>query len=156
MNIIENAEVDLFINDIKSSGVEYFSLGIVKGDQIFAIFSSPTWQKFYLENQCFDYDPVIKTAYVNYDMPVDWRSVTVLLKKEAFIMEARSELTGCQEGFSMIQKIDRETSAILAFGGTKDFSTVMNAYATYQSEVTRLAELLSSIYFPLKKKKKEK
>ena len=71
-------------------------------------------------------------------------------------MEARSELTGCQEGFSMIQKIDRETSAILAFGGTKDFSTVMEAYATYQSEVTRLAELLSSIYFPLKKKKKEK
>jgi hypothetical protein len=156
LNIIKNIEVDRFINDIKLSGVEYFSLGIIKGNQIFAIFSSPTWQKFYLENQCFDYDPVIKTAYVNYDMPVDWRSVTVLLKKEAFIMEARSELTGCQEGFSMIQKINRETSAILAFGGTKDFSTVMNAYATYQSEVTRLAELLSSIYFPPKKKKKEK
>ena len=139
---------------LKSNLYLYEKLKIT--DLIFAIFSSPTWQKFYLENQCFDYDPVIKTAYVNYDMPVDWRSVTVLLKKEAFIMEARSELTGCQEGFSMIQKIDRETSAILAFGGTKDFSTVMNAYATYQSEVTRLAELLSSIYFPLKKKKKEK
>jgi hypothetical protein len=38
----------------------------------------------------------------------------------------------------------------------KDFSTVMDAYATYQSEVIRLAELLSSIYFPPKKKKKEK
>ena len=128
-------------------------MGIVKGDQIFAIFSSPTWQKFYLENQCFDYDPVIKTAYVNYGMPVDWRSVTVLLKKEAFIMEARSDLTGCQEGFSMMKQIDEETSAILAFGGIKDFSTVMEAYATYQSEVIRLAELLSSFYFPPKEKR---
>lgn len=156
MNIIENIEVNRFINDIKLSGVEYFSLGIIKGNQIYAIFSSPTWQKFYLENQCFDYDPVIKTAYVNYDMPVDWRSVTVLLKKEAFIMEARGELTGCQEGFSMLKKIDEETSAILAFGGIKDFSTVMDAYATYESEVTRLIDVLCAIYFPLKKKKKEK
>jgi hypothetical protein len=71
-------------------------------------------------------------------------------------MKARSELTCCQEGFSMMKQIDEETSAILAFGGIKDFSTVMEAYATYQSEVTRLIDVLCAIYFPPKKKKKEK
>jgi hypothetical protein len=55
-----------------------FFLGIVKGDQIFAIFSSPTWQKFYLENQCFDFDPVVRAAYAQNGLPLDWASVSVL------------------------------------------------------------------------------
>lgn len=156
MNIIENAEVNRFINDIELSGVEYFSLGLVKENKIFAIFSSPTWQKFYLENQCFDFDPVVRAAYAHNGLPVDWSSVTVLFKKEAFVMQARSELTGYQEGFSLMKQIDEKTSAILAFGAEKNFSNVMEAYLKYHSEVTRLIDVLCAIYFPPKKKKKEK
>ena len=56
----------------------------------------------------------------------------------------------------MIQKIDEKTSAILAFGAEKNFSNVMEAYLKYHSEVTRLIDVLCAIYFPPKRKKKEK
>ena len=143
MNIIESTEADHFINEIKVAGINYFSLGIIKGDQIFAVFSSLEWQKFYIENQCFEFDPVVRAAYLNHDLPVDWRSVTVNQKKEAFIMQARRDLTGCQEGFSMLKKINNKGNAIIAFGAEKSFSTLLDVYATYQSQVLALIDVLN-------------
>jgi hypothetical protein len=143
MNIIENTEADRFINEIKVAGINYFSLGIIKGDQIFSVFSCPQWQKFYIENQCFEFDPVVRAAYLNHDLPVDWSSVTVSKKKEAFIMQARRELTGCQEGFSILKKINNKDHAIIAFGAEKSFSTLLEVYATYQSQISTLIDVLN-------------
>ena len=141
LNIVQNSESDRFLSEVKSSNINYFSLGIIIKDQIFAVFSSSRWQQFYLESQCFEFDPIIKSAYSNYDIPIDWRSLSLHQKKDSYIMQSRKEITGCQEGFSLVTKIDQESSAILAFGAEKDFSGLLCDYIKYQPYVLNLIKI---------------
>jgi hypothetical protein len=76
----------------------------------------------------------------NYDIPIDWRSVPMNQKKGSFIMRTRKELTGCQEGFSLVKTIDEECSAILAFGSHKSFTGLVDDYLMYQDHVSDLIE----------------
>lgn len=53
-------------------------------------------------------------------------------------METRKELTGCPEGFSLVQKINDDSSAILAFGTCASFSGLVENYSRYKEEVSTL------------------
>jgi hypothetical protein len=141
LTIVQNSEVDHFISEIKSTGIDYFSLGIIKKNQVIAVFSSYQWQRFYLESQCFEFDPLVKSAQSNSNVPIDWHSVPINRKKDSFIMRTRKELTGCQEGFSLVKKIDEESSTILAFGSHKSFPGLVHDYLKYQTQVSDLIEI---------------
>ena len=140
LNIVQSSEVDRFIKEIQTSTIDYFSLGVIKKNQVFAVFSSTRWQDFYLESQCFEFDPIVKSAHSNNDIPVDWHSLSMHRKKDCFIMQSRKSLTGCQEGFSLVTKIDQDSSAILAFGAEKDYSGLLRDYIKYQPYVSSLIE----------------
>lgn len=148
MNIIKSAEVDRFINEMNSSGIDYFSLGIIKGDSAFVVFSCPQWQQFYLESECLEFDPLVRAALANVGIPIDWHSVAVTRKKHSLIMQKRQELTGCAEGFSIVKKISPsadtsdDTFALLAFGSRGSFSELAAAYLKHQDRLLKLVEMI--------------
>lgn len=129
----------MFVKKIESTHIHYFSLGIISKRGIAAAISSNKWQDFYLESQCFHFDPIVKCASVN-DVLLDWRSIPLNTKKDSFIMETRKELTECSQGFSFIQKTTSEESAILAFGTRTSFSGLLEDYLSYKEEVLSLME----------------
>ena len=53
-------------------------------------------------------------------------------------MQTRKELTRCTEGFSLVQKLDDETSAILAFGTRSPFLGLVEDYFRYREDVSAL------------------
>ena len=59
-------------------------------------------------------------------------------------MNTRKELTGCQDGFSLIKKVDEESSAILAFGSHKSFAGLVSDYLKYQVEVADLIDVFKN------------
>ncbi len=128
---------------MNSSAIDYLSLGIIKKDQVFVLFSCPEWQTFYLESQCFEFDPLVKSALLNVDVPIGWHSIVISRKKASFIMDTRKELTGCQEGFSVVKKIDEDTSALLAFGTRGSFSELVDAYFTYKHQLLELIKTIN-------------
>ncbi len=153
MNITQNTKGDQFIKEMGALGIDYFSLGIIKKDKVFVAFSCPQWQKFYLESECFEFDPLVKTALLNIDIPIDWQSVTINRKKHSLIMQKRQELTGCKEGFSLAKTIlakkigndkkgDKSAVAILAFGTRGSFSELADTYLKHQEQMLRLVETI--------------
>jgi hypothetical protein len=57
-------------------------------------------------------------------------------------MNARKELTGCSEGFSLAQKIDDDCSSILAFGTCASFASLVENYSRYKEDISVLVKNL--------------
>jgi hypothetical protein len=136
--LIKSSSVDLFLKKVYPSTINYFSLGIMGPKGIAASISSHQWQEFYVESQCFHFDPIVQCASAQSEILIDWHSVPINANKDSFIMQTRKELTRCTEGFSLVQKLDDETSAILAFGTRSPFLGLVEDYFRYREDVSAL------------------
>jgi hypothetical protein len=141
---MQDAEFDRFIDEISSSGIDYFSIGLIKKDTVSVLFSCAAWQTFYLESQCFDFDPLVQMALAKVNRPIDWNSVSIIQKKHSVIMDTRQKLTGCQEGFTVVKEIDNGTSALLAFGTRGAFFDVVASYLLHEAQIMKLVESLNT------------
>jgi hypothetical protein len=137
-SIVKSSHVEHFLKKIDSSTIDYFSVGVIGKKGIAAAISCDKWQEFYFESQCFQFDPIVQCASVHTDILLDWHSIPLNTKKNSFIMQARKELTKCPEGFSVVQKFDEETSAILAFGTRSPFLGLVEDYFRYKDDITNL------------------
>lgn len=145
MNIIKHPEIDCFIDEMRSSGFDYISVGILKKESVLAMFSCPLWQQFYLEKECLDLEPLVTVALLNIDTPIDWHSLPIIEKEHSFIMQSRKQITGCDEGLSIVKKIGAEddTVAILAFGTKGTFSNLVDGYFKHKNQLLKLVETIA-------------
>lgn len=136
--LIKSSHVDLFLKKVYPSTINYFSVGIMGPKGIAAAISSHQWQEFYVESQCFHFDPIVQCASTNNEVLIDWHSVPLNTHKDFFIMQTRKELTRCTEGFSLVQKLDDDTSVILAFGTRSPFLGLVEDYFRHKEDVSAL------------------
>jgi hypothetical protein len=140
LEIIHNSDIDFFIRELKISEIDYFSLSIVKKNKVLSVISLNEWQNFYVDRQCFDFDPLVNCALATVKTPIDWKSVNINKKKSAFIMRSRMEITGCNEGVTMSQTVGDDTHMIFSLATYGSFNAVLNGYLKHQTKILNLAE----------------
>lgn len=96
--------LDMFFGDIKTVGVSYLGHGVVsdQGDHT-GYFSNKEWGQFYMQNQCFFAEPILKLYEKEPLSVIPWVSV----KDCNSIAQLRNERAQLTSGLTICRKEDK-------------------------------------------------
>lgn len=115
--------VDDILSTIRTEGVCYASVGVIKDNIIYSAFSHDTWQQYYIDNELHVNDPSFQAAVRVPELPIFWDSVALYTDAEIEVMKKRCEAVGARGGVTLCFN-SRDTKLLLTMGTSKESMTV--------------------------------
>jgi hypothetical protein len=121
----KNDDLQMLCDSIADEQLNYVSIGIVDGKNLFSAFTNHKWQEMYVNNYLYLHDPCFQTAIQSPNTPIFWSSVPMRTKKSAAVVNSRLDMTQTKCGVTISVNFN-DRLAVITLGTKEDEFYLLN------------------------------